>query len=210
MDIGYSAYNHESIVDNDVEMDDRADREHESKAPKSVAEAKDKPARPTLHSLPSHTVAAGRGSLQEYMHNAGAFRLHETSFVMRCYDHTKHQIIDGYEIVLAEPRLDRKWNWSCGCPKYGLNDSCYHTLTAAVRCKATTWSADPSQPIIQLGRAMVWAVLGGEGDYRAIVQLKDGKVCLMDSRMLTLWPSYSVAPCTASGCQDVLSTANMF
>lgn len=146
--------------------------------PSSSHEHKTQSARLSLAGLPSHTVAGGAGTLKHYLTNASAYRILDGAFVMHSYDHV-HKAIDTahFEYVLADPSGRNRW--SCSCQKFALSakHSCFHTLAAAHLSKSMKASASPAQPVISCDRnKTVWAVLGGQGCFRSIVQLRGNVV----------------------------------
>jgi hypothetical protein len=128
--------------------------------------------------LPSHTVVGARGTLSYFLANASAYRILEGAFVMHCYDHTKNEIdTRDFEYIIADPSGPNRW--CCSCQKFALsaNHSCFHALAAGRLSKKMRATAEPHQHVIACGKNnTVWAVLGGLGCFRSIVQLKDKQV----------------------------------
>lgn len=131
--------------------------------------------------LLAHSVGES-GSVKNFLSAAPPFRVHETAFIMFRYDHINKVIDDRhFEYIVADPSGPNRW--SCSCHRFTLSaqNCCMHTLAAQLVAKKPLPRDLPlsSQPVIACNKAnTVWAVLGGQGCYRAIVQLRAGVVSL--------------------------------
>jgi hypothetical protein len=135
-------------------------------------------ARLTFADLPSHTVSGAPGTVKHYIANASAYRLLHGAFVMHSYDHAAKSINTArFEYIISDPSGPNRW--SCSCEQFALSakNYCIHTLAAAILSKRLQASASPSQTVICCDKnKTVWAVLGGQGCFRSIVQLSGGLV----------------------------------
>jgi hypothetical protein len=147
------------------------------------AEQGDASTRLTFADLPSHSVSGPPGSVKHYIANASAYRILDDAFVMHSYDHAAKSIDTAhFEYIISDPSGPNRWSCSCELFALSAKNYCIHTLAATVLSKRLRASASPSQTVICCDKnKTVWAVLGGQGCFRSIVQLSGGVVrtCLL-------------------------------
>lgn len=145
-------------------------------------------------SIPPQTVPQGHQSWEHFHSLAVAYRVHAEMFVMSAYDpKTKKLDFSAFEIVVKTAG----GKWRCRCSQFGVSEACFHVVSAAVWESSLKPLGSLEQEVTECN-SQLWAVLGGQGTYRSLVQLRDNKV----SPLLILRDVLVQLCCDSAFCQS--------